>query len=29
MSLGSYPGGVYILKIKTDNKSESIKIIKK
>ncbi|SHL57864.1 Por secretion system C-terminal sorting domain-containing protein [Chishuiella changwenlii] len=29
ISLGGYPGGVYILKIKTDNKSESIKIIKK
>lgn len=29
ISLGNYPGGIYILKIKTDNKTESIKIIKK
>ena len=29
ISLGNYPAGVYILKIKTDNQTESIKIIKK
>lgn len=29
VSLGNYPSGVYILKINTDNQSESIKIIKK
>lgn len=29
ISLGNYPGGVYILKINYDNQSESIKIIKK
>ena len=29
ISLGNYPAGVYILKIMTDNQSESIKIIKK
>lgn len=29
ISLGNYPAGVYILKINYDNKSESIKIIKK
>ncbi|UWX68455.1 T9SS type A sorting domain-containing protein (plasmid) [Empedobacter stercoris] len=29
VSLGNYPAGVYILKINTDNQTESIKIIKK
>lgn len=29
VSLGSYPAGIYILKIKTDNQIESIKMIKK
>jgi len=29
IQLGSYPGGVYILKINYDNQSQSIKIIKK
>ncbi|HCC93035.1 MAG TPA: hypothetical protein DEQ26_01680 [Flavobacteriaceae bacterium] len=29
ISLGNYPAGVYILKITTDNQTESIKIIKK
>ncbi|TGN21955.1 T9SS type A sorting domain-containing protein [Empedobacter tilapiae] len=29
ISLGNYPAGVYILKINTDNQTESIKIIKK
>lgn len=29
ISLGNYPSGVYVLKIKTDNQTESIKIIKK
>ncbi|WP_146810829.1 T9SS type A sorting domain-containing protein, partial [Empedobacter brevis] len=29
VSLGKYPAGVYILKIKTNNQTESIKIIKK
>ena len=29
ISLKNYPSGVYILKIKTDNQTESIKIIKK
>lgn len=29
ISLGKYPSGVYILKIKSDNQTESIKIIKK
>jgi len=29
ISLGNYPAGVYILKINIDNKTESIKIIKK
>ena len=29
ISLGNYPAGIYILKINTDNQTESIKIIKK
>lgn len=29
ISLGNYPGGIYILKISYDNQTESIKIIKK